>query len=137
MGILSIFGKKNSASGAAQGPPYSVSTEMIPYRMYAKTKSSATLVVKVTNLTKDVLLTSVSAETPNHLGFDEMVVSRQHDIKVGDVQPGETKELRFGLYSSVGSDPGDYTLTLTTTAHYRDYTHVLNKITKNVKVSII
>jgi uncharacterized FlgJ-related protein len=53
------------------------------------------------------------------------------------MQPGETKETEFKIYSSVGSEVGDYTLALTTFAHYRDYAHVLNSIRKDVTVSLI
>lgn len=137
MGILNVFGKKDSASDITNGPPFSVSTELTPYRLYAKRSSSATLSVKVKNLTKDILLTSVVVEAPPKIGFDEMLVARQRELRVGDMQPQEVKEVRVPLYSSVGSDAGDYTLTLTTIAHYRDYAHVLNKVTKNVEVKLV
>lgn len=137
MGLLNIFGKKDSVSEITKGPPFSVATELVPYRLYAKKGSSATLVVKVRNLTKDVLLTSVVAEAPNKIGFDEMLVARQRELRVGELQPEEMKEVKFNLYSSVGSDAGEYTLTLTTIAHYRDYGHVLNAVKKKVTVDIV
>ena len=137
MGILDIFGKKDSASDITNGPPYSVSTELVPYKLYAKKQSSATLVVKVKNLTKDILLTSVVVETPGKIGFDEMMVSKQREIRVGELGPNESKEVKFGLFSSMGSDAGQYTLSLTTIAHYRDYGHVLNAVKKRVTVELI
>ncbi len=137
MGIFNMFGKKDSASDITNGPPYSVATELVPYKLYAKKNSSATLVVKVKNLTKDVLLTSIVAEVPGHLGFDEMMISKQRELRVGEMQPGEGKELKFNLYSNLGSDAGEYTLTLTTIAHYRDYGHVLNAVKKRVTVDIV
>lgn len=137
MGILDIFGKKDSAKDITSGPPYSVATELVPYKLYAKKAGSATLVVKVKNLTKDVLLTSVVAETPGKIGFDEMMVSKQRELRIGEMQPNEVKEVKFGIYSSMGSDAGEYTLTLTTIAHYRDYGHVLNAVKKRVLVELI
>jgi hypothetical protein len=137
MGIMNLFGKKDSASEITKGPPYSVSTELVPYKLHAKMSSNALLVVKVRNLTKDVLLTSVVAKVPGKLGFDEMVMQKEKEVRVGDMQPGETKETEFKIYSSVGSEVGDYTLALTTFAHYRDYAHVLNSIRKDVTVSLI
>ena len=93
--------------------------------------------VKVRNLTKDVLLTSIVAKVPAKLGFDEMGMQKEKEFRVGEMQPGELKEAEFKIYSTVGSEAGDYTLALTTFAHYRDYAHVLNSVRKEVTVSAI
>ncbi|MGD0728480.1 MAG: hypothetical protein ABR981_00170 [Candidatus Micrarchaeaceae archaeon] len=137
MGILNIFGKKDATSDIAKGPPYSVVTELVPYKLYAKKNSSATLRIKVRNLTKEVLLTSLVGEVPNHLGFDEMIMSKQREIRVGEMQPNEEKELKMNLYTSLGSEKGEYTMTLTTIAHYRDYGHVLNALKKRIAIELV
>jgi uncharacterized membrane protein len=137
MGILNLFGKKDSASEITKGPPYSVSTELVPYRLHAKTSESAMLNVKVRNLTKDILLTSVVARVPGKLGFDEMVMQKEKEQRIGEMQPGEVKEIKFLVYSSLGSDAGAYNVTLTTFAHYRDYGHVLNSVKKDIQISVI
>ena len=137
MGILDMFGKKDSTTDITKGPPYSVATELVPYRLHAKTSSSAMLNIKVKNMTKDVLLTSVVARVPGKIGFDEMVMQKEREQKLGELQPGEIKEARFSIYSSLGSDAGTYNLTLTAFAHYRDYGHVLNFVKKEVQVSVI
>ncbi len=136
MGLFNLFGKKDAA-GSGNATPYSIATELIPYKLYAKKNSTATLEVKLTNLTKDVLLTSLTIEAPAKIGFDEMVVSRQKDIKVGEMQPSENKEVKLNLFSSMASDPGDYTLQITATAHYRDYGHVLNMVKKRITISVV
>ncbi len=137
MGILDIFGKRNSGSGNAGGVPFMVSTELTPYKMRAKTSSQATLTVKVKNVTKEVLLASVVAESPQNLGFDQMIMNKQKEEKLGEMQPGEQKELRIGIYSSVASDPGEYTMSLTAYSHYRDYTHILNSVKKKIPVELV
>lgn len=137
MGFLDLFGKKDSAAGITKGPPFQVATELVPYRLYAKTKSSATLSIRIKNLTKDVLLTSVVLESPGKIGFDEMVVSKQREVRVGEMQPGEEREVRVGIYGGAGSDAGEYTLSLTTIAHYRDYAHVLNAVKKRVAIDVV
>ena len=137
MGFLDIFGKKDSASEITKGPPYSIATELNPYKLYAKKRSSAALSVRVKNLTRDVLLTSVVFESPEKLGFDETTVSRQREVRVGELQPGDQKEMRIPIYGGVGTDAGEYTLTLTVIAHYRDYAHVLNAIKKRVNIEVV
>jgi uncharacterized membrane protein len=137
LGILNIFGKKDATNDITKGPPFSVATELFPYRLQAKKSSSATLIIKVRNITKEILLTSIVAEVPGQLGFDEMNLSKQREVRVGELQPDETKEIKLGLYSSLKSDPGEYTLTLTAIAHYRDYGHVLNAVKKRIAIEII
>ena len=132
-----MFGKKDAANEISKGPPFSVATELFPYKLQAKKSNSAVMTVKITNITKEILLTSVVAEVPSQLGFDEMNLSKQREIRVGELQPSELKEVRIPIYSSLKSDPGDYTLTLTTIAHYRDYGHVLNMVKKSVEVEIV
>jgi len=95
------------------------------------------MTVKVMNITKEVLLTSVVAEVPGQLGFDEMNLSKQREVRLGELQPNELKEVRIPVYSSMKSDAGEYTLTLTAIAHYRDYGHVLNMVKKRVAVEIV
>jgi uncharacterized membrane protein len=137
LGILDIFGKRNEKTDAANGPTFMVSTELFPYKLEARKSITATLSVKIRNVTKDVLLASVVVEVPSQLGLDEMNLSKQKDLKVGEMQPQELKEVQVKLYSGLKSDPGEYTLTLTAIAHYRDYTHVLNEVRKRVAVEII
>jgi len=137
MGILDIFGKKDAAEEITKGLPFMISTELVPYRLYSRRNSSATLIVRVRNVTKDIILTSVVAELPNRLGFDEMVLSRQREIRVGEMQPNDQKEVKFNIYGGVGSESGEYTLRLTTIAHYRDYSHVLNAVKKQVQISVV
>ena len=136
MGLLNIFGRKDTASNAA-ATPYSISTELVPYKLYAKKNSSALLEVRLTNMTKDVLLTSLTVEVPAKIGLDEMIVSRQKDLKIGEMQPSEQKDVKLSIFSSIASDPGEYTLQVTATAHYRDYGHVLNMVKKRVTVSVV
>jgi hypothetical protein len=137
MGIFDIFGKKDSGSDITKGSPFLISTELVPYRLYSKRNTSATLMVNVRNVTKDILLTSVVAELPDKLGFDEMVLSRQREIRVGEMQPNEQKEVKINIYGGIGSEAGEYTLRLTTIAHYRDYSHVLNAVKKQIQIAVV
>jgi hypothetical protein len=137
MGIFDIFGKKDSSKDITGGSPFLISTELVPYRLYARRNSSATLLVRVKNQTKDIILTSVVAELPQRLGFDEMVLARQKEVRVGELPANEEKEVRFNIYGNVGSEVGEYTLRLTTIAHYRDYSHVLNAVKKQVQISVV
>ena len=109
----------------------------MPYKLYANRSSSASLMVKIKNMTGEVLLTSVVAELPSQLGFDEVGVSKQREIRVGEIAPHDEKEVRFEVFGSVTSDPGEYTILLTAIAHYRDYGHVINAVKKRSTLSVV
>ncbi len=138
MGILSgIFGKKDVATDLTKQAPYKLSSEWTPYKLYSGRKSSALLNVRVRNMTNEVLLTSVVAELPKQLGFEAMKLSSQMEKRVGEIAPQEEKEIRFEVFSGVNSDKGQYTVNLTTFAHYRDYGHVLNYVKKKITIDVV
>lgn len=137
MGIFNLFGKKDVGSELTKSSPYRLATEWVPYKLFASKKSSAMLIVKLKNMTNEVLLTSVVAELPKQLGFDQMSLSKERELRLGDIAPNEEKEVRFDVYSNMNSDPGEYTLNLTAIAHYRDYGHVLNAVKKRVTLEVV
>lgn len=136
-GIFNIFGKRDVSDDLTKSSPYRISTEMVPYKLYANRGSSASLMVRVKNVTSEILLTSVVAELPNQLGFDEVGVSKQREVRVGELAPHEEKEVRFDLFSNLNSDKGEYTLMLTAIAHYRDYGHVINAVKKRTTLNVV
>ena len=136
MGIFNLFGKKDAVSELTKVSPYKLSTEWVPYKLYSNRKSSSTLVVRLKNVTNEILLTSVVAELPKQLGFEAVGLSKEREVRVGELPPGEEREVRLEVYSSMNTDPGDYTLNLTAMAHYRDYGHVLNAVKKKAVLEV-
>ena len=47
----------------------------------------------------------------------------------------KTEKLLEGL--GIKTDPGEYTVTLTAMAHYRDYGHVINAVKKRTTLSVV
>ncbi|MDE1811048.1 MAG: hypothetical protein KGH66_03335 [Candidatus Micrarchaeota archaeon] len=137
MGLFSIFGKRDVSDDITKATPFRLTSELVPYKLYANKSSSASLMVKVKNQTNEVLLTSVVAELPINIAFDEMGMSKQREIRLGELGPQEEKQVRFDLYSGLKSDKGEYTLTLTAIAHYRDYGHVLNAVKKRATLNVV
>lgn len=137
MGIFNIFGKKDVSTDITKNVPFRLSTELVPYRLYSNKNSSASLIVRVKNMTSEVLLTSVVLELPSQLGFDSVGMSKQREIRVGEVPPQDEKEVKFEIFGTAKSDPGEYTTTLTAIAHYRDYGHVLNAVKKRTAINVV
>lgn len=137
MGIFNIFGKRDVSADIEKSSPYRISTELVPYKLYSHRSGGASLFVRVKNITKEVLLTSVVAELPQQLGFDEIGVSKQREVHVGELAPDEEKELRMDVFNTLNADVGEYTLTLTAIAHYRDYAHVLNAVKKRTTLNVV
>lgn len=137
MAIFNIFGKKDVSEDITKNIPYRLVTEWVPYKMFSGRKSSVTLKVKLKNLTKEVLLTSLVVELPNKLGFDEIGMSKQRELRIGELAPDEEKEVNMSVYNSTDADPGDYTVSLAAIAHYRDYGHIINAIKKRTTVQVV
>ncbi len=125
------------SSELTKSSPYRLATEWVPYRIYANRKSSSTLVVRIKNVTEEPLMTSVVVELPKQLGFESIGMTKEREIRFGDIAPGEEKEARFEVFSGPQSDAGDYTLGLTAIAHYRDYGHVINAVKKKVIANVV
>ncbi len=137
MGIFNIFGKRDVSTDISKNSPFRISTELVPYRLYAHKSGSTSLFVRVRNMTKEVLMTSVVAELPSQLGFDEIGMEKQKEVRIGDLAPDEEKEVRMDIFSSISADAGEYTMTLTAMAHYRDYAHILNAVKKRTTLSVV
>ncbi|MGC8680092.1 MAG: hypothetical protein ACP5RI_01620 [Candidatus Micrarchaeia archaeon] len=137
MGILDFFGRGNKNSNSEKTPIYMIFTEWVPYKLYSNRKSSSKLNIRIKNMTKDVALTSVSISLPPQLSFDNMSLEKEKTIKIGEIQPQEEKEVNVDVMTTLNSDPGEYTITLTATSHYRDYDHVINSIEKKTTVQVI
>lgn len=137
MGIFNLFGKKDVGEEITKNSPYKLATAWVPYRLYSKKNSTATLVVRVKNMTKEVLLTSVVAELPRQLAFEQMGLSKEREVRLGELHPDEEREVRMDVFSGVSTDTGQYTLGLTAMAHYRDYGHILNAVKKRVSIEVV
>jgi uncharacterized membrane protein len=137
MGIFNIFGKRDVSTDIEKNSPFRISTELVPYRLYSHKSGSASLFVKIRNMTKEVLLTSIVAELPQQLGFDEIGMAKQREVRIGELAPDEEREVRMEVFNTLTADAGDYTLTLTAIAHYRDFAHVLNAVKKRTTLSVV
>lgn len=137
MGIFNIFGKKDASSELTKQSPFKISTEFVPYRLYANKNGATSMMVKVKNTTGETLLTSVVAQLPEKLGFDEVGVSKEREIRIGELPPGDEKEVRFDIHGGLNSEAGEYTLNLTAIAHYRDYGHVINAVKKRTVLNVV
>ncbi len=137
MGIFNIFGKKDATSELTKASPFRIFTEWSPYSIYANRNNSTTLNIRLKNLTSEQLLTSVVIELPQNLAFDSMGVSKQREVRVGELAGNEEKDIGVEVFGGMKSDPGEYTITLTAIAHYRDYGHVLNAVKKRTNLRIV
>lgn len=137
MGIFNIFGKQDVAGELTKSPPYRLATEWIPYKLYVGKKNSSVLVIRLKNMTKEPLLTSVVAQLPKQLGFDTLHLSSEQERRLGDMTPGEEREIKFEVFPTGSADAGEYTVNLTAIAHYRDYGKVLNAVRKRVTIGVV
>ncbi len=135
-GLFGLFGKKN-ASDLVASAPYRISTEFVPYRLYANQKNSVRLFVNVKNMTSEPTLTSFVIEVPKGLSLDQTGISKEKEIRIGVLAPGEEKQIAADIYGDAGTDKGEYTLSLTAFVHYRDYRYILNAVRKKALLEVV
>ena len=133
---FNIFEKKDQDL-SGKNVPYIISTEMSPYRLYANKPNSLILFVKIKNLTKDPLLTSLEIKLPNKLGLNENTLLKEKKLQIGEIEPRKEKEAKIEIFGNINTDIGEYSVNLSVISHFRDYQHVLNRITKPLSVKVI
>ena len=112
-------------------------TEFVPYKLRAHEKNSSVCVVNLKNLTAEPVMSSIVIDVPKQLSVGSMGVSKQKEIKLGTIAPNESKESRVEIFGDVGTEAGDYTLTISAFVHYVDYQHIVNSITKRVVLEAV
>ena len=137
MKLFNLFGKKNVSDELSKAAPYRIITEFVPYKLYANRKSVSSLIIRLRNNTSEPLMTSLVIEVPKQLSMDEMGLLKSKEIRVGDIAPNEDKELKADIFGGTGTDKGEYTISVTAFAHYRDYGHVLNAMKKRTSIEVV
>jgi len=138
MGLLdSIMGKGDSSEAAAKKAPFTMATSFRPMRLAGKSHSSVELLVELHNISQETLLCSFVVEVPKGISFDNVGIHKSKEIRMGQVQPGEKKEISVNLAGSNTTMPGLYRLQLSVYSHYRDYSHVLNTVSKTVELRVV
>lgn len=137
MGIFDLFGKRDVSGSLGKKMPYAIRTEFVPYKLKAKERSSSSFVVTIKNLTGEPVVSSLVIDVPKQLSLDSTGISKQKELRLGTLSPDESKETKTEVFGDVGTDSGEYTITLTAFIHYRDYAHVLNAMKKRVVIEAV
>ncbi len=136
LAIFNIFGKKD-VSELTKSSPYRIFTSWTPYKLYASRKESCTLGIRLKNMTGETLLTSVVVSLPENLAFDQMGLTKEREVRLGEMAMNEEKEVNLDVYATGKADIGEYTVNLTACAHYRDYGHILNLVKKRTTLEVV
>lgn len=119
--------------------PFRISLAFIPFRLAAMRDGSVNLIVRVTNATNEKQLVSFEVLLPRKelLGFDPTAINKYTDKKIGDLGPGETKEVAITIWGTNQTKENDYPVDLTIYSHYLDYTKVINYVKKRVTLRVV
>lgn len=145
MGLFDgIFGQKKEQQevGVLEGsgtavPMFSITTSFRPVRLAARKEESVELELVVKNVSEAETMASVNVDIPKGLGFDGMGIARTKEFRLGTLKSGDEKKFSVSLHGSSQTTPGNYRITISAFAHYRDYGHVLNAVKKAVELRVI
>ncbi len=133
MGLFELFGKKPIITNTI----YSLRTEIHPFRLNAHKNDGADLIIHLTNNLDKELLTSVVVEVQKPLATDQTGLTQQREVRVGLLQPNETKTLSIPVWSTQRTEPGTYKIKVFAVSHYRDYGHILNEVRKTIDLRVV
>lgn len=137
MGLFDIFGKRDVSANLGARFPYAMKTEFVPYRLRAREQNSVTLIVTLKNLTGEPVMSSVVVNVPQQLSMDTMGLSKEKEVRLGTLGPNEEKESKIDINGGPATDRGEYTITVTSFVHYRDYAHILNSMKKRTVLEVV
>lgn len=148
MGMFdSLLGKKKEEPAApavpgagvssSHGAPFTLSIAFRPLRLSARADGSVDLLATVHNVSGMPQMCSLVVEVPKSLGFDGVGLHKTKELRLGQLGPDEQKEAAVTIVGGGQTQPGSYRLQVTAYAHYRDYTHVLNSVSKTVELRVV
>ena len=127
-----LFGKKEVISPYI----YTLECSLHPFRLPAYRNDAVDLEVSVRNNSDQPLLTSIVTVCSQAVGFDNLGLQQQHESRLGELKPGETRFLKIAVHSTPKSAPGTYKLNVFAISHYRDYAHILNEVKRTLEVRV-
>lgn len=137
MGIFDIFGKKPEQTPSGKNSPFVLKVRMNPIRLEARRGETVDLRVELKNVKQDAVMTSISIDLPEKLGFDEKGLNTTREMRLGNLKPGEDRELVVPVYSTAKTTPGNEVIKVTAFAHYRDYSHTENAVKASTSLRVV
>lgn len=139
-GIFGTAGAKKEEGGEGKPgavPMFSINTAFRPVRLAARKEESVDLELGIKNISEGEAITSVNVDIPKGLGFDGVGIARTKEYRLGTLKSGEEKKFSVSLHGNSQTAAGNYRITISVYAHYRDYGHVLNSVKKAVELRVI
>jgi len=127
-----LFGKKEVISPYL----YTLECSIHPFRLPAHKNDAVDLEVRVTNNSDQPLLTSIVTVCSRAVGFDSLGLQQQHESRLGEMKPGETRFVKIPIHSTPKTPPGSYKVAVFAISHYRDYAHILNEVKRVLELRV-
>ena len=128
--IKSMFGIKQKKYNL----PYLIKTKVHPLRLKAKQNDTVTLEVVVKNVSDEKKLTSVTLKTSRWIGTDLTGLKKIEKIKLGYMEPGDTKTVNFNVHSNSSTPAGNHKAAVIVQSHFKDYNQVMNAVKKIIDI---
>ncbi len=132
MGVFDLFGKREVSDNL-----YSVRAEFHPFKLNAHHADSVDLEVTLTNNLDKEVLTSIVVQVPKPLGLDKGGFMQQRELRLGTLQPRETRTTKIQIFSGQRAKRGSYPVFVFAISHYRDYSYILNEVRKKLELRVV
>jgi uncharacterized membrane protein len=132
MGIMELFGKKEMPKSGV----FSLQCELHPMSLRPNDNDYVDLEINVANSSQVDEMTSVVISVGEGLGVDRSAISRQREIRLGYLKPGEKKFVKAQIWGTQRTQKGTYPVDVYVISHFHDYAHVLNQVRKRIEFRV-
>ncbi|MCD6523027.1 MAG: hypothetical protein J7K68_04720 [Candidatus Diapherotrites archaeon] len=98
-------------------PQMRVRTSFTPLRMVAGRKETVILAVEVKNRSNTAKNYSVSVKLPFVLNFVGENLLKEKRVRLGGIEPNQSKDAIFKIYGKYNIQPGSYNIEITVREH--------------------
>ncbi len=141
MGFLkSLFGNQQEVQQTGNSlTPFKASLRFAPLRLSARKNMAVDLVVDLQNISGEKQMVSLDVMVPNNklVGFERTCINKKYEKRVGDMMPGERKEVRISIWGNNQTGAGEYPVLVHVYSHYLDYSKVISYIKKDAVLRVV
>ena len=132
--LSGLLGKKPSYTGV-----FRMKAHFVPLHAFSHRNDKVELVVLLENDTPKEKLVSLTVKLPSKglIGFNPITTHKVQEKKVGRIEPGGKREVRFVIYTTNQTAKGEYPVEVTTYLHYLDYDKIEGEVRKVVKLKVV
>ena len=138
--IGALTGTSTSAMSAMTQNPFEITMSLSPLRLSANKNEYIGLSMRIKNISSGDQLVSTDLMLNGNasmLGFDPACINKHTERKIGNLKPGESKDIAIQLWGNNQTKAGAYSVNISVFSHYQNFDKVLGSVKRNLTVRVV